>query len=190
MVLKGRHSTRFPATKVLVPVEDLWAIAANWPPRKPAAGHPLRHCGPGGEVQPVSPRSTNKRAYNVAVSDGTQRWLCYFPYVETGTVIISMGEPATLGRVRHFPNTASVIGSKKKKTKRWCCSRDGSCAHADDVSALTQITKRAGWSSLSSTAVPFDQRCLWMAARPSVAGSPMEMITVPFHVLEVATASA
>lgn len=108
MQLAGKHTYKIDGDKILVPAEDAYAIrgelfaAQALPSDTTMAFEEL--------VKANNLFTTDRNAsrqWNVATQETLSRMLKYFPYIESGTVIVVPGEHAGIGQAM-APSTASV----------------------------------------------------------------------------------
>ena len=108
MALEGKYPYQVSGDKVLVPTEDAYAIRGEL-----AADHALPVDTSTSFSSMIRNSSLfnsermNERAWNDALQQELAKHLQTFPYLESGSVIISEGEKQTLGR-QPTPSTASV----------------------------------------------------------------------------------
>jgi len=108
MELKGKHSYQVSGNQILVPVDQAYSIRGELA----AAVKLPRNLSDSfsrvlDNAKIFNSDAQNKREYNNAMQQELTRWLQYFPYVEEGKVIITMGQAQMLGTPA-VPSTASV----------------------------------------------------------------------------------
>jgi flagellar biosynthesis/type III secretory pathway M-ring protein FliF/YscJ len=108
MYLKGKYDYSVSGDKIMVPAEKAYAIrgelfaAQALPKDTTVAFAELVKAN-----NPFKTSESNAREWNYATQETLTRMLRYFPYIEDGTVIISRGERAGIGRDA-VPSSASV----------------------------------------------------------------------------------
>lgn len=108
MALKGKYEYQVSGDKVLVPVEQAYAIRGELASEQLLPKNLTRAFDVViRDTNMFQPESTNARVWNNALELELTRYLTSFPYVEDGSVIISLGQQQTLGRAP-MPSTASV----------------------------------------------------------------------------------
>jgi flagellar biosynthesis/type III secretory pathway M-ring protein FliF/YscJ len=109
MLLKGKYDYQVSGDKVLVPLEQAYAIRGEL-----ASQHALPKDLTTAfsrvvmDANPFQTEATKERQWSNALQEELTRWLCEFPYLENGEVIIGHGQRQGLG-VPAMPSTASVI---------------------------------------------------------------------------------
>ena len=111
MALKGKHEYQVSGDKVLVPVEQAYAIRGELAseqllPKNLSTAFDVAI----RDASLFSPESQNVRLWNNALQRELTRYLTAFPYVQDGSVIISLGQQQTLGR-QPVPSTICRIWS-------------------------------------------------------------------------------
>ncbi len=108
MGLNGKYQYQVSGDKILVPAEQAYAIrgelmAADALPHDLSTAFQVMI----RDSSPFTTDAMNTRAWNNALQTELTRWIRSFPYVETGTVIVSQSQQSSLGR-NAVPSTASV----------------------------------------------------------------------------------
>jgi flagellar M-ring protein FliF len=108
MAIKGKYNYQVSGTQVLVPAEQAYAIRGELASVQ-ALPRNLNNSFTTwiANSSPFKPDAQNAREYNNALQMELTRWLQSFPYLDDATVIIAMGQQATLGRAP-IPSSASV----------------------------------------------------------------------------------
>jgi flagellar M-ring protein FliF len=108
MQLTGKHTYKVDGDKILVPAEDAYAIRGEL---FAAQALPSDTTMAFEELVKANNLFTTEhnaaRQWNVATQETLSRMLKYFPYIESGTVIVVPGERAGIGQSM-APSTASV----------------------------------------------------------------------------------
>ena len=102
--------------KILVPADDLYAVrgelmVADALPKNMATAFAAMI----RESSPFTTDAMNTRAWNNALQMELTRWIQAFPYVQTGNVIVSMGQQTALGRPAIASTAAVYITTKDGK---------------------------------------------------------------------------
>ncbi len=108
MAIKEKYTYQVAGDKVLVPAEQAYAIRGALASEQAlpkdlstAFTHVIANSSP------FATSEMNTRAWNNALQEELTRFLCGFPYIEYGSVIIAHGQPAGLGKPA-LPSTATV----------------------------------------------------------------------------------
>ncbi|HVT82747.1 MAG TPA: hypothetical protein VHM90_19070 [Phycisphaerae bacterium] len=112
----NKHQYQIVGDKILVPADDLYAIrgelmTADALPKNLATAFAAMI----REASPFTTDAMNTRAWNNALQMELTRWLQSFPYVQTGNVIVNMGQQSALGRPAIVSSAAVYIATKDGK---------------------------------------------------------------------------
>jgi flagellar biosynthesis/type III secretory pathway M-ring protein FliF/YscJ len=108
MAIKGKYQYQVSTDKVLVPVEQAYQIRGELASQQLLPRDLRGNFGVAiSQMNMFNSEAANARIANNALEQELTRYLTSFPYVTDGSVIISLGQPQSLGRAP-MPSTATV----------------------------------------------------------------------------------